>query len=215
MNKEDYLSSIRGFWNQTFSTHIGFHPNPDFIEPMNFIPQEQLNSCKLFSNRNVMISSLCEKGNERVAEIGVQEGFFNEFINDCLQPKKLYAVDIDLRPYTNRTTIKDNVILINKPSQDITMSDFSGFLDMIYLDANHGYDFVKKDIDVLKGIVKPGGLFVFNDFTIFSVHEMLFYGVAKAVTEFIAEEKWQVVGLALDEWNFYDIALQKPSLEQQ
>jgi hypothetical protein len=45
----------------------------------------------------------------------------------------------------------------------------------------------------------------------FSIHEMLFYGVARAVTEFILEEKWEVVGLALDEWNFYDIALRKPN----
>jgi hypothetical protein len=106
--------------------------------------------------------------------------------------------------------IKDNVVLINKPSQDIAVSDFSGPLDMLYLDADHSYDAVKKDIDVLKNMVKPKGLFVFNDFTMFSIHEMLLYGVARAVTEFIIEEKWQVVGLALDEWNFYDIALKRP-----
>jgi hypothetical protein len=210
MDKEQYLSSIRGYWNQTFSTHIGKHPNPNFIKPMDFIPQEQLNSCKLFSNRHIMISSLCKKGYDRVAEVGVQEGLFNEFINNTLQPKELYAIDIDITQYTNRTMIKDNVVLINKPSQDITVSDFSGPLDMLYLDADHSYDAVKKDIDVLKNMVKPKGLFVFNDFTMFSIHEMLLYGVARAVTEFIIEEKWQVVGLALDEWNFYDIALKRP-----
>ena len=120
------------------------------------------------------------------------------------------AIDIDITQYTSRTIIKDNVIPINKPSQNILASDFSSQLDLVYLDADHSYDAAKKDIEILKDIVKPGGLFVFNDFTMFSVHEMLFYGVARAVTEFIIKEKWQVIGLALDEWNFYDIALKKP-----
>jgi hypothetical protein len=148
---------------------------------------------------------------QKIAEVGVQEGFFNEFINDTFNPKELYAIDIDITQYTNRIKVKDNVIATSKLSQDIVASDFSGPLDIVYLDADHGYNSVKTDIKVLKNLIKPGGLFIFNDFTMFSVHEMLFYGVARAVTEFILEEKWEVVGLALDEWNFYDIALRKPN----
>jgi SAM-dependent methyltransferase len=178
---------------------------------MDFIPQELLDGCRLFSNRNEMMKSFKYEYLAKVAEVGVQEGLFNEFINDTLQPKELYAIDIDITQYTSRTIIKDNVIPINKPSQNILASDFSSQLDLVYLDADHSYDAAKKDIEILKDIVRPGGLFVFNDFTMFSVHEMLFYGVARAVTEFIIKEKWQVVGLALDEWNFYDIALRKPN----
>lgn len=211
MTKEQYLDQIRHHWTQTFGTHIGLHPNPNFIPPMDFIPQELLDGCKLFSNRNKLIESFKYDYPQKIAEVGVQEGLFNEFINDTLNPKELYAIDIDITQYTKRTTIKDNIIAINKPSQDITETDFSGLLDLVYLDADHSYNAAKKDIEVLKDLIKPGGYFVFNDFTMFSVHEMLFYGVARAVTEFIIEEKWEVVGLALDEWNFYDIALKKPN----
>lgn len=211
MTKEQYLDQIRHHWTQTFGTHTGLHPNPNFIPPMDFIPQKLLDGCRLFSNRNELIKSFKYEYLAKVAEVGVQEGLFNEFINDTLQPKELYAIDIDITQYTSRTIIKDNVIPINKPSKNILASDFSSQLDLIYLDADHSYNAAKKDIEILKDIVRPGGLFVFNDFTMFSVHEMLFYGVAKAVTEFIIKEKWQVVGLALDEWNFYDIALRKPN----
>lgn len=211
MTKEQYLDQIRHHWTQTFGTHIGLHPNPNFIPPMDFIPQELLDGCKLFSNRNELIKSFKYEYPTKIAEVGVQEGLFNEFINEVLQPKELYAIDIDITQYTKRTTIKDNIIAINKPSQNIVASDFSGLLDIVYLDADHSYDAAKKDIEVLKDLIKPGGYFVFNDFTMFSVHEMLFYGVARAVTEFIVKERWQVVGLALDEWNFYDIALKKPN----
>ena len=210
MTKEQYLDQIRHYWTQTFGTHIGLHPNPNFIPPMDFIPQELLDGCRLFSNRNEMMKSFKYEYSAKVAEVGVQEGLFNDFLNDTLQPKELYAIDIDITQYTSRNIIKDNVIPINKPSQNILASDFSSQLDLVYLDADHSYDAAKKDIEILKDIVKPGGLFVFNDFTMFSVHEMLFYGVARAVTEFIIKEKWQVIGLALDEWNFYDIALKKP-----
>lgn len=210
MTKEQYLDSIRWHWTQTYKTHIGLHPNPEFIKPMDFIPQDQLNDCRLFSNRNEMIDNFKYKNIDKVAEVGVQEGYFNEFINESLKPKELYAVDIDITQYTNRVKPKDNVILINKPSQNIKPNDFSGLLDIVYLDADHSYEAVKTDIQILKDLIRPGGLFIFNDFTMFSVHEMLFYGVARAVTEFIIEEGWNVVGLALDEWNFYDIALIKP-----
>jgi hypothetical protein len=211
MTKEQYLDQIRHHWTHNFGTHIGLHPNPNFIPPMDFIPQELLDGCKLFSNRNKLIESFKYEYPQKIAEVGVQEGLFNEFINDTLNPKELYAIDIDITQYTNRTTIKDNIIAINKPSQNIIAEDFSGLLDMVYLDADHSYDAAKKDIEVLKDLINPGGYFVFNDFTMFSVHEMLFYGVARAVTEFIIKEKWEVVGLALDEWNFYDIALKKPN----
>lgn len=211
MTKEQYLDQIRHYWTQTFGTHIGLHPNPNFIPPMDFIPQELLNGCRLYSNRNELIKSFKSESIKKVAEVGVQEGLFNEFINETLSPKELYAIDIDITQYTNRTTIKDNVVAINKPSQNIIAADFSGLLDLVYLDADHSYSAAKKDIEVLKDLIKPGGYFVFNDFTMFSVHEMLFYGVARAVTEFIIEERWEVVGLALDEWNFYDIALKKTS----
>jgi hypothetical protein len=211
MTKEQYLDQIRHHWTQTFGTHIGLHPNPNFIPPMDFIPQELLDGGKLFSNRNKLIESFKYNYPQKIAEVGVQEGLFNEFINDTLNPKELYAIDIDITQYTKRVTIKDNIIAINKPSQNITATDFSGLLDLVYLDADHSYDAVKKDIEVLKDLIRPGGYFVFNDFTMFSVHEMLFYGVARAVTEFIIKEKWEVVGLALDEWNFYDIALKKPN----
>jgi len=211
MTKEQYLDQIRGYWTQTFGTHIGLHPNPNFLPPMDYIPQELLNGCKVFSNRTKLIEYFKYEYPNKIAEVGVQEGFFNEIINDTFNPKELYAIDIDITQYTNRTKIKDNVIAINKPSQNIVASDFSGPLDIVYLDADHSYNAVKKDIQVLKDLIKPGGLFVFNDFTMFSIHEMLLYGVARAVTEFVIEEKWEVVGLALDEWNFYDIALRKPN----
>ncbi len=210
MTKEQYLDSIRWHWTQTYKTHIGLHPNPDFLPPMDYIPQELLNGCKVFSNRTGLMKHFKYEYPTKIAEIGVQEGFFNEVINDTFNPKELYAIDIDITQYTNRTKIKDNVIPINKPSQEVVASDFSGPLDIVYLDADHSYDAVKKDIQVLKDLIKPGGLFIFNDFTMFSIHEMLLYGVARAVTEFVVSEGWEVVGLALDEWNFYDIALRKP-----
>lgn len=211
MTKEQYLDQIRHYWTQTFKTHIGLHPNPEFLKPMDFIPQELLDNCKVFSNRIKLMEHFKYEYPTKIAEVGVQEGFFNEIINDTFNPKELYAIDIDITQYTNRTKIKDNVIATSKLSQNIVASDFSGPLDMVYLDADHSYDAVKTDIQVLKDLIKPGGLFIFNDFTMFSIHEMLLYGVARAVTEFVIEEKWEVVGLALDEWNFYDIALRKPN----
>mgnify|MGYP001615059141 CR=1 FL=1 len=66
-------------------------------------------------------------------------------------------------------------------------------LDFIYIDANHNYEFVKRDIENSWNLLKKGGVLIGHDFT--------FYSVAKAVIEFAEKKKLKVITKAKDwEW---------------
>jgi hypothetical protein len=59
-------------------------------------------------------------------------------------------------------------------------------LDFVYIDANHDYEFVKKDLDVWKNKVKSGGIIGGHDYNYPDT------GVKKAVDEFVEENKYQL-----------------------
>ncbi len=87
-NKQDFFNKLRPKWVKSFQPHLGLHPNPEFLPPLPFIPQNLLNGTKLFSNRQELIKALADFKIHFAAEVGVQEGFFNEFLMETLTPKK-------------------------------------------------------------------------------------------------------------------------------
>jgi len=63
--------------------------------------------------------------------------------------------------------------------------------------------------------VKSDGMMVFNDYTNWSVCEIMPYGVAKAVNEFCIANNWEIVFLALQSLGYHDIAIQKNTGEKE
>ncbi|MDC0839860.1 class I SAM-dependent methyltransferase [Limnospira maxima] len=83
------------------------------------------------------------------------------------------------------------------------------YFDWIYIDANHYYEYVKKDLEVAKVKVKENGYIVCNDYTSWSVSGVTKCGVAKAVNELCLEDNWKFIFFALQGNMYYDVALQK------
>ncbi|MFN7903024.1 MAG: class I SAM-dependent methyltransferase, partial [bacterium] len=83
-------------------------------------------------------------------------------------------------------------------------------LDMIYLDADHGYDAVRADAAAAAPKVKPGGLLIFNDFARIIRPGFGVLGVHQAVCEFAATSGWPVAYFCLEGEALYDIALRRP-----
>jgi len=89
------------------------------------------------------------------------------------------------------------------------------YFDWIYIDADHAYEGVCKDIERGHTKVKSDGMMVFNDYTNWSVCEIMPYGVAKAVNEFCIANNWEIVFLALQSLGYRDIAIKKNSGEKE
>jgi len=131
------------------------------------------------------------------AEIGVKEGRFIEYMLANNPELSMYAVDpwegqrgatedylewdwVDIykayrtriRPHFNRVTEH------RKYSKDAARYIPDGLLDFVFIDAQHDYDSVLKDIDIWLPKVKNGGMISGHDY-----NPDKFPGVCKAVHE--------------------------------
>ena len=86
-----------------------------------------------------------------------------------------------------------------------------GYFDWIYIDGNHSYEGVKRDIIAAKYKLKLSGLLAFNDYTFWSHRELMCYGVMQAVNEFCLNESWEIVYFALNSEAVNDVVLRKIS----
>lgn len=135
-------------------------------------------------------------------EIGTLEGSNAKSILKELNVKKLYIVDpyenyLDysnsepntvkkLRKYQNRAKRRlrkhgDKIIWVKKLSDD-AIGDIPPEVDFVYIDGNHEYEYVKKDMENYSKKLKKGGILAGHDITSFP-------GVGEALVEFCSERK--------------------------
>ena len=88
---------------------------------------------------------------------------------------------------------------------DVRLED--GAFDLVYVDAGHEYDEVRRDGAVAARKLTPGGVLIFNDYIMVDHHYGTPYGVVRAVNELVTASDWKVVGFALQQQMFCDIAL--------
>jgi len=142
------------------------------------------------------------------AEIGTFRGWNAFNILHYLPIEKLYIIDPyeDCESYKMQTKPEDNlrackkhlrkyrdkVIFVKKLSED-AVEDIPQ-LDFLYIDGNHSYDYVKKDIELYYPKIKKGGYIGGHDFHISAV------GVVKAVLEFTEKHNKELEGYPRDWW---------------
>lgn len=135
----------------------------------------------VYLNKNNLIGS--------GAEIGVRWGSHANNILQHWGGRTLFLVDtwpeIKMKNYVMEQfkNFKDRCRFMHKSSVDAAKEIQDNSLDFCYIDAAHDYDSVKKDINAWWPRIKKGGVFCGHDYG--SKH----VGVAKAVDEFIAENK--------------------------
>ena len=112
--------------------------------------------------------------------------------------------------------IENGTIELHEGDSSTILSSFPDeYFDWIYIDADHAYEGVCKDIQQGYTKVKPDGMIVFNDYTNWSVCEIIPYGVTKAANEFCIANDWEVVFLALQSLGYHDIAIRKNTGEKE
>lgn len=97
--------------------------------------------------------------------------------NDCVQKEhdKRYIATVEkLSKYGDRSEI------IREDSTSGLLSFQDNYFDFIYIDANHSYEFIKRDLDNWYPKLKTGGIFSGHDY----VYEPPIYCVKLAVDEF-------------------------------
>ena len=150
-----------------------------------------------------------------VVEIGVERGDFSAAILKYTDPKKLYLIDCwehqsediypananlsDAEHQRNLEYVKSRfkndsrVEIIKAYSLEVSKLFEDKFFDWIYLDANHSYESIKKDLNAWYSKIKSGGLFVGHGYTSHLLYSS--FGVVQALNEFMKMHKLEMMYL--------------------
>ena len=172
-----------------------------------------LKNSSLLPNRESILERMPQGG--ICAEIGTQAGDFARQILARLKPAKLHIFDIDFTPFDHSgfaAGIKDGTIELHQgdsSSRLATLPDRS--FDFIYIDGDHAYEGVAKDLAMAARKIKENGWIVCNDYTVYSPVEQIQYGVYRAVNELCWREGFEILYLGLHYWSYHDVALRRMS----
>lgn len=115
-----------------------------------------------------------------MAEVGVRDGRTTFALLDSIPELKIYAIDTNISLFYNDEVKKkygDRLIPIQGYSFLVADQILDGSLDIVFIDADHSYESVKKDIIKYTPKLKPTGLL--------TGHDIDYPGVNKAVNEVI------------------------------
>ena len=154
---------------------------------------------------NVVIALLNEYGCESLVELGTANGETAKAVLEAMPSNfKLWCVD----PYLDYPTFVDvysaakidgmfnqakrevfdvypNVTHIRAKSEEAAASFEPGSVDMVFIDGNHAYEYVKSDIELWLPKIRSGGIICGHDFS--RNAGPIHIGVAQAVDEFVSQ----------------------------
>jgi predicted O-methyltransferase YrrM len=207
------LIKARGAWFRALASHKDSFGRIPLPHPAPMLKQQHIEGCLLLASREAILKKMRTGG--VAAEVGVQTGEFSRSILDICSPSKMHLIDIDLTTYAIRkgfsAEISSGIVQLHEGDSSSTLKQFpDSYFDFIYLDGDHSYRGVKRDIEVGKSKVKEEGFLIFNDYTYWSPVECIDYGVIRAVNELCIEEEWKMVYFALAHYMYCDVALKRP-----
>lgn len=197
------------------------------------LSERHLANLTAYTDRLSMISALTPKG-ATIAEVGVARGDFSTQLWDAIEPAKLTLIDYwksgksahGIAPgsgtaNTKRASDYDVVRLqfadriAEKRIELIRDWSWNGLaqlednsLDLVYIDAAHDYDSVRKDLTAALSKIKPDGVIAGHDYVRWGRFGFR-NGVIEAVTEFCVAEGFQIVGLTFERQYPPSYALQR------
>lgn len=194
-----------------------FHDNAtdyfaDAVPPM--LSDVHLRNSRIVPSRDHILP-LMPKGGV-CAEVGTQTGNFAKSIFSILRPSKLHIYDISYNVFDHAHFAG----LIQKGIVELHEGDSSTLLgtlpdkhfDFVYIDGDHSYEGIVKDLAAAARKIKDDGWIVCNDYTIYSPLEKIKYGVYRAVNEFCISQGFEIFYLGLHKWGYHDVALKKRAI---
>jgi hypothetical protein len=151
----------------------------------------------------------------RMAEIGVGDGNFSMFLAKTIPVAEFYGIDPYLKYddytdlpqrarefYDSQTGLdtlydmttyvyegNENMQLIRKTSVEAAADFEDSFFDVVYIDANHNYEYVKQDLEAWWPKIISGGVLCGDDYEPAGVVD---FGVIQAVDEFAEANNLEV-----------------------
>lgn len=152
------------------------------------------------NSRRSLSKLLCNEFPNGVGcEVGVMAGDHAKILLGHGKPKILYLIDLwEHQPHLDLCKERfegANVEFIQEDSATALATFEDDFFDWIYVDADHLYDSVKRDLKAALPKIKNGGILCGHDF---KVVRRFGTGVVRAVLEFIQDGHGHMVGITND-----------------
>ena len=175
---------------------------------------------KLFLKSRIdLIQKYLSVKNPVILEIGIHKGDFSEQLLRKLNPKKLILVDpwiaysdliyqkswygntqhsnqniqdqyfLDVNKRFEKYILENKIQLYRKTSDEFFLENKSIF-DLIYIDGNHLFEFVKKDIENSLKFINNDGLIVLDDY---GLKGWWLDGITKAVKYYEKEKTIKII----------------------
>jgi len=175
------------------------------------LPDEKYQGCEVLKDRFALLDRL-PKG-AAIAEVGVDRGLFSDEILSRCAPSSLTLIDHDFgrlaSPHvlTLLSSGDPRLSLLRGDSGDCLAKMPENSLDVVYIDADHSYEAVRRDIAAALPRLKPDGVLIFNDYAVWSPSSMHHCGVARAVNELCLKSDWRLRYLAMQPMMYNDVML--------
>lgn len=202
-------------------------------KPIPQLPTDLLENAKIVPSRKHILP-LLPRGLVW-AEVGVALGGFSREILKVCAPTHFLAIDLfdlhqleqlwgtsttelfagktHLEYYKDsfRAEIAKGVVQVIEGDSAASLASLPDqFIDALYLDADHTYEGVKRDLNALLPKMKPNGYLILNDYTFLeNVGSKDEYGVIQAGHEFMLDNNWEMIFLALERFMFCDVCLRR------
>lgn len=201
--------------------------------PVPLLPPDLVEGARLLPNRDAILPLLPQ--HRTIAEVGVALGGFSRMIINCCRPAKFIAIDTfrlhELpmfwgRPPAQYFGEKTHLawfrdifapdidagimrVLEGESAEQIEcLPDAS--VDVFYIDADHSYASVKRDLNAVTRKIKPDGWLVINDYILVDqLGAEAPYGVIYATNEFMLEHRWAMQYFALQTHMYCDVVLRR------
>jgi len=141
------------------------------------------------------------------AELGVQRGRNARALLEIAKPKELHLIDIWARnrmfKAVQEVLGKYRQVIMHRAATLEVVVDFDDeYFDWIYVDADHAYKSVNRDLRLYHPKVKKNGLVLGHDFFNHGRDHM---GVIKAVLECVADGLYEFMYLTSERWPSYGL----------
>jgi hypothetical protein len=192
---------------------MGHEERERHVECSPYLTDEHMKGSRIYPDRWSM--ARCLPVDCVGAEIGSYTGYFTAHLAEVARPRELHIFDLDFARFP-----EDDISRKLAPAKLIKhLGDSSSnldalaehYFDWIYVDGDHGYAGVARDLLAADRTLKPGGLMMCNDYTNWSSLEGRPYGVARAINEFILKSNYRMEGYAFHHAGNGDVLLRKPA----
>jgi|SRR5215510_1400136 len=199
-------------WDVAQHLTLDASDDPDYFRPAPRLGWKHLGRCRVVPDRTELLRT-CLPSRKIVAEVGADKGDFTERILALSDPSELHVVDKTLKNFRRdrfAVAIERGTVQLHEADSVDALRRFSdAHFDWIYIDADHSYEGVRRDLGMAKTKVKRDGLLVVNDYVFWSHRELMAYGVVQAVNELCLTEDWELLYLALHPEMYGDVVLRK------